>query len=1060
MRFAELLEKTGTKLSSEQETAVRSDRATLVSAGAGSGKTTVLSLRFVRLVLEGKAHADEILTLTFTKKAAAEMYDRIHQLLSLAAADGGEAETELREHFPEAQISTMDSFWAEIARTDSLRYGITRDFSILDDDSLKDMTARIADELEGEDGWMTLAELYQRDEILERLYLVALKANLLTEYSAEVNFASYQEIAERYRSMMVGRAGALLQSLSDLAYDESVLNPKNPSSKAFFNDLSAAFNAFNEGEYSNLPAFNLRGIRNKTLSGFVKDRYRPVIEKLEKLSSLSVNAEYVREVSKLIGRFLELLNREKRLGGLLTFQDTEALATAILLNNLKVRSWYKNRFKYIMVDEFQDNNATQRDLLYLLSERTELQGKGIPQPEDLDPAKLFFVGDEKQSIYAFRGADVSVFRSLKDDVARMNGLVHSLNRNFRSEPALIDHFNKVFSEVFKAEEDPEGAAEDELFSQLTGIRQASYEAEYEEITARPAKDVVPSIRLAVMEKEKREDDELTPEESEASYLADCIKQMVRGDSCLLPGGRRPHYSDIAVLVRVSGSQLPIERIFRIRNIPYVVLESSAVTIDGPASDIYSFLQILLYPEDRLSYLAVLRSPFVRLSDKALLSFADGGQAGEAFSEDPPLEQEADREAYRIGKELYLECRSLAGRVPVCSLISTLWHKSGYHAWLSSNEDLCVFEEHYKYLWCVAEKFDREGKGLSLYLDYLRPMVGHSEKLKDISLQHFSSDSVQVMTIHKSKGLQFPIVIIPDLDHGSLAKGSKVVSLPGAHPYLMISPKEPDPVKDLIDRYARRREDAEKKRVLYVAATRAESHLLVSAAEKQGKGMLGLYRKGADEEADMIPPEFGFYSDFSSESDFSYYDKPVYERGVSGSLRIGVRDYAEADNSMLSGEMLPALKVDELLSEYGIYTDFGVMVHEALEAKLSGFKPRLAPPDGLSEEDGGTLADTALSIADGFVRSEFYKRYVEGHPVETEVRFYYPEGGLVLEGVADLLVFDDSGIMIIDYKTDRRRNPEQHRGQLENYAKALSAIYSKPCRARLCYVRDFSEGIIL
>ena len=143
MTFEEFLGKSGRKLSPEQAEAVYSDKSTVVSAGAGSGKTMVLALRFVRLVLQGKAHADEILTLTFTKKAAGEMYERIHSMLLAAGAD-----EELLHFFPRARISTMDSFWSEIARTDSMRYGVMRDFTLLEDDDAEDMARRIFIDME------------------------------------------------------------------------------------------------------------------------------------------------------------------------------------------------------------------------------------------------------------------------------------------------------------------------------------------------------------------------------------------------------------------------------------------------------------------------------------------------------------------------------------------------------------------------------------------------------------------------------------------------------------------------------------------------------------------------------------------------------------------------------------------------------------------------------------------------------------------------------------------------------------------------------------------------
>ena len=121
------------------------------------------------------------------------------------------------------------------------------------------------------------------------------------------------------------------------------------------------------------------------------------------------------------------MEEEKRRLGVLSYKDTEALARAILIDNKDVRNYYKRKFRYIMVDEFQDNNASQRDMLYLLSERLDRCGDGIPSVEETDPSKLFFVGDDKQSIYYFRGADVSVFRSLRNDISRIGGSIRDLS---------------------------------------------------------------------------------------------------------------------------------------------------------------------------------------------------------------------------------------------------------------------------------------------------------------------------------------------------------------------------------------------------------------------------------------------------------------------------------------------------------------------------------------------------------------------------------------------------------------------------------------------------------
>ena len=355
-------------LSAEQLEAVLSDTSTVVSAGAGSGKTTVLSLRFVRLVLDGKAHADEILTITFTKKAAAEMYERIHLLLEKAALDDERMRKELDEHFPKARISTMDSFWSEIARTDSLRYGITRDFSSLEDEDESDMIERIYTSLQNDEkcreGIMLLSELYSSASILSFLKAIASETDILTSFSSTENTESYKLLVEMLRKDAEKEAGSVFSRLADL-------NAEDDDSKEHDN-IENAIALFSSGDYQALPDFEYRKLarkKDKELWIFIKEMYRPLSSRLRSLSEIDSTMDSVSAVSDFISSFISALQREKRRTGLLSFHDTEALCRRILLENMDVRGWYQKAFRYIMIDEFQDNNRKQCDMLFLLSAR-------------------------------------------------------------------------------------------------------------------------------------------------------------------------------------------------------------------------------------------------------------------------------------------------------------------------------------------------------------------------------------------------------------------------------------------------------------------------------------------------------------------------------------------------------------------------------------------------------------------------------------------------------------------------------------------------------------------
>ena len=217
------------------------------------------------------------------------------------------------------------------------------------------------------------------------------------------------------------------------------------------------------------------------------------------------------------------------------------------------------------------------------------------------------------------------------------------------------------------------------------------------------------------------------EDSEAAFIADQVREMVSGDRFLIggkEGARRPRYSDIAILLRTTAPQMPIERAFRSRGIPYVVQESTSSTLEGVGWDIYAFLQLLVYPEDRLAYMAVLRSPFARISDDGLLFLASDHSL--AFASDPDLGEE-DRKAYESVRRLYEELRSMVGRRRITEILTRLFYGSGYSTYLLSSSYLSVYAEHYSYIWAAAARYDAASRSLPDFLGYIRPLIGQADR---------------------------------------------------------------------------------------------------------------------------------------------------------------------------------------------------------------------------------------------------------------------------------------------------------------------------------------------
>ncbi len=1072
MTIQELLDSADIKVSEEQMKAIMTDRSAVVSAGAGSGKTMVLSLRFVRLVLDGKAHSDEILTLTFTKKAAAEMYERIYSLLSAAARKDPGLEAELSEHFPKARISTMDSFWSEIARTDSLRYGITRDFQSLEaeEGALEELVSEVYETLQSkeelQEGFLTLSSLYKNQEILELLMRIAgEETDILTAFNAGRNTESYKAFIALLDKRLEGRASYVFSSLISLDKE----NPGNGQHE----EIQKALEAYRNGNYRDLPTFNLNKLRkavDRELKDFIKNEdCKSFFERLKALEKLKATSSDADAVSKVLESFIAAVQSQKRLAGKLSYRDTESLCREVLLSNTDVRDYYKKRFRYIMVDEFQDNNSKQRDLIFLLSEKPDVHSASIPSVSDIEEGKLFFVGDDKQSIYYFRGADVSVFRSLRLDIERMNGETLSLTANYRSEPALINHFNNVFSSVFSAGPSPEDIEKEGLMADFTGMPYTSFHASFESIKARNAKEGVnPGIEFHAINAESVEEGDASSEDSEALFISSLVSRMVSSDDYLIPDGkggfRRPEYSDIAVLLRTTAPQMPIERSFRLSGIPYTVQESTSSTVEGVGWDIYAFLNLLVYPEDRLAYMAILRSPFARISDEGLLFLS--ADHSPAFSSSPSFQREEDREAYDNVKSLYLRLRSLVGRRRITEILTILFYESGYNAYLHSSSFLEAYIEHFSYIWSAASLFDAGGRSLPAFLDYLRPLVGQARKLHNASVQHLETNGVQIMTIHRSKGLQFPIVFLADSDHGSSGQGSRdnLISLEGKNPCIM--PDLVDGSSNLIIQecgaYSRRREEAELRRLLYVALTRAEDHLVVTAhirKRRTGLSLLDIYREGYAEEPGEIPSESEeslFLKSERTDKAFWYMQDIAPVPGYSR-RRLGVKDASRKESAAGYGTELPPLPSDLVISAHSAYDTFGTMVHSLLEAVVKGEDFILKYPQGLTETEKETLDLSLEYIRESFLSSAFYRKVIAEGRAETEVRFYYPMDGIVTEGSADLLVFGKEWNLVVDYKTDRFMDETEHTGQIAAYARAMEELYGKKCYAILLYVRGWHKG---
>jgi ATP-dependent helicase/nuclease subunit A len=553
---------------------------------------------------------------------------------------------------------------------------------------------------------------------------------------------------------------------------------------------------------------------------------------LESIANYALNFDLCAGMFGLLKKFQDDFNAKKRKTGLLSFNDVAHLAIDILKNHPDIRKIYKDSIKKIMIDEFQDNNALQRDLVYLLAENPERTGNSVAGSEELEKDRLFFVGDEKQSIYRFRGADVAVFRSLENNLSHNEGDAGGvgLGYNYRSRPLLIAAFNHIFEKVFLPQD------------------KADYEAVYRHI--KPAensggKDAAESFPLANFcflngdALPKNDKEGIKAHDLEAAFIAGKIRDMVNRKE-KIPKRTETGiqwtectWSDFAVLERSYSHQNSLEKYFRRFEVPYNTDRPSGLFYDAPILDLRAYLRLLVYPEDRVAYATLIRSPFTRLSDLTLAACMLRGN--EPFAEENErIIPEEDRGLYRLARERYRYYRLLSRTLSVTELITKLWYEEGYRYETLSTKSAQAYESLFDLFFSFAGESDRRGNSLVEFVDYLEDVKNREEKPDDKDIPGEGETGVRILSIHKSKGLEFPVVFIYDSTRSGIGRNSSslidfheeygiILSIPQAEEM----PLGGNYFGDVFREEEKAKDAAELKRLLYVAMTRAESRLFLT-----------------------------------------------------------------------------------------------------------------------------------------------------------------------------------------------------------------------------------------
>ena len=838
----------------------------LVSAAAGSGKTRVLTERLMARIREGE-DVDRFLVITFTRAAAAELRGRILEELNKAVADNP-GDRRLRRQSAllyRAQIGTIDSFCTAVVRENAHRLGISPGFSMLDEErsqslltrSLEEVLDRAYETLEEGSGLALLidsvgagrddsrlaelvrsiyAQMQSRafpeawaEEQLERMDVTGCAdagetvwgRYLLEDAAAEARYRA-EELDKALAIMALPENEPLMKAYG-AAYSELGLRFRDVArASAEGWDKTRSFLLADMPRLGAVRKFPDEETKNRVKA--VWDEAREAVKKLQKIlagdsESLLRGIAQSKPALEALMELVFSLGREyaarKRRADACDFSDVEHFCVKLLCHETTggptpLAAELSGRFAEVMVDEYQDVNAVQE----LIFQRVSGEGQ-----------RLFMVGDVKQSIYRFRLAEPAIFNSKYAAFAASESAERILLReNFRSRGSVLAACNSVFEKIMSPELGE--IAYDEEARLVRG-------AEYPQ-----AGEVRPE--LCILDPGAASDEEETPDKTmlEARYVAGRIRAMVDGRELISDGrgGMRPvTWGDIAVLLRTPGTTgAAYSRALTEVGIPVDARQGGAFFSQPEVSFAVSMLAVADNPRQDVPLIAAMRAlPFGFTPDE--LTMVRSKKRGD-FWDALCLAAETE-EKCRDFRDTVEELRLQAGEDSTAGVLRRLYDRTGLLAACSVMADAPRRIANLMQLYEYARKFEQDGnRGLFRFVSWLREL----ERRGMEPPAAVSGDAVQILSIHKSKGLEFPVVFLADCAHRWNRSGGGQVL---CHSELGLGMRMTDARRGVtwptlpcraIEKKIHLEELSEQERVLYVAMTRARERLIMTCIQQKAE----------------------------------------------------------------------------------------------------------------------------------------------------------------------------------------------------------------------------------
>jgi ATP-dependent helicase/nuclease subunit A len=1051
---------------------LRRDHATsfVLEAGAGTGKTTLIVDRVVALVTSGDARLEEVAAVTFTENAAATLKLRLREALELCRADAarGEAERERAaaalEALESAPVTTIHALCAALLAERPLECGVVPGFRVADDAEMDRFFAQAWDEwlaehlvagdpalLEALDDGIPLANDFiyaqrsslrglcralveQRD--LEPLVAAAapdpaawhaeLLARLLhalphagAAKSADALAAHLLDLAERARGLEGLDGPALARALLDLPEPKVQGDKRNwPSAEAL--EAGRGFTRW------------WRDSRAAWIAGDGAARHGRLI---------ALSRDVVRRYEQ-----------RKQAAGALDFLDLLVKARDALVRHEGVRAYFKGRFRFVIIDEFQDTDPLQVEIAEALTGG--------------EPGRLTIVGDPKQSIYRFRRAEVTLFERLRERADGQPGhAVARLSQNFRSRPAIVRFVNRTFEKLLQRSEEAGQPA-------------------YAPIAPRADLGDGPAVLALRFEAFAEMGQDLLA--AEARVAASFAAHVARGGYPVRDGalGERPSRAgDLLVLARRFTQLRSLEEALEAAGIAFAVEGGKSFFDRAEVHEARAVLQAVDDPSDRVALVAALRSAFFGVSDRDLVAYALA--AGAAFSllvEPDPGQDGGPAVAPALG--LLRELHGRRRHDSVAQLLETLYDRTRVQAALHGTRRGGSRIANLDKVVALARDAARSGvPTLRGFLALLDERIAAAREEPDLpETRPGDPDTARVLSIHRAKGLEAPIVLLHDVaDRGGVRNdtialwGRREVAIgfrAGCQP----------PGWDALRREDERRGLAENRRLLYVACTRARDFLAIPDPRGAETGdfwkpLLDALPSKSDPDVDVVDVDT-----------LPAPETRARARGLravaapGGGDAVAARWEQERDALLEAGrhrDFTPISATARAAREAPPVAaagggpggrDFGGLVHRVLQHlpfadpaaadRARTLATGFAPLCGLGPES----AERAARLCAALLAHPLAERVRRSPRVLRELRVWLPEEGELVEGIVDLAFEEEGALVVVDWKTDAITEAQaidqaaHHAPQLRLYARALTQATGLKVRERLVYFTAVARAV--